>query len=109
MTILNSTPLAKPQDVIWTLLAILFLSLLFSAAMLWNNIDERAFIVIFVIFFIIGALIVIPIEYKKTKLNQLEVLFEKGYPIEDVYKKYNVKGRRGEIWILEEKEVNNSG
>ena len=34
-----------------------------------------------------------------------EVLIEEGYPLEKVYDSYIIKDRKGEIWILEDKEV----
>ena len=34
-----------------------------------------------------------------------EVLIEEGYPLEKVYDSYIIKDRKGEIWVLEDKEV----
>ena len=34
-----------------------------------------------------------------------EVLIEDGYPLEKVYDSYIIKERKGEIWVIEDKEV----
>lgn len=34
-----------------------------------------------------------------------EVLLEESYPLEKVYDNYIIKDRKGEIWVLEDKEV----
>ena len=103
MTILNSTPIVSTKELIGIIISVIFLSCLFSLVITADQFDERAFVVISAIFIAISLLIILPVEYSKTKLNRLEVILEKDYPIEDVYNKYDVKGRRGEIWVLEEK------
>ena len=103
MTILNSTPIVSTKELIGIIIAIIVFSCAFSLVITANQFDERLFVVISAIFIAISLLIILPVEYSKTKLNRLEVIFEKDYPIEDVYNKYDVKGRRGEIWVLEEK------
>ena len=105
MTILNSTPIVSTKELMGIIIAVIVLSCLFSLVITaGHQFDERIFVVISAIFIAISLLIILPVEYSKTKLNRLEVILEKDYPIEDVYNKYDVKGRRGEIWVLEEKE-----
>ena len=106
MTILNSTPIVSTKELIGIIISVIFLSCLFSLVITADQFDERLFVIISAIFIAISLLIILPVEYSKTKLNRLEVILEKDYPIEDVYNKYDVKGRRGEIWVLEEKGDN---
>ena len=43
-------------------------------------------------------------DREANKHNQYECLIDKSVSMEDVYEKYTVIERRGDIWVLEDKE-----
>lgn len=43
-------------------------------------------------------------DREANKHNQYECLIDKSVGMEDVYEKYTVIERRGDIWVLEDKE-----
>lgn len=57
------------------------------------------------------AIIITPIititsksHWRTNQRNQYECLIDKSVSMEDVYEKYTVIERRGDIWVLEDKE-----
>lgn len=54
------------------------------------------------------ATIIIRVEDKdttETGLYRYEVIFEENYPLKKVYDDYEIIERKGEIWIIEDKNV----
>lgn len=50
------------------------------------------------------ALFLIDLDAYQTKVPQYECLVDESVSVEELCEKYNVIERRGEIWVLEEKE-----
>lgn len=55
---------------------------------------------------LISTLIFIGAPEIETERNEYEAIIDETVPIAEVYEKYEVVEQRGDIWVLEDKEIN---
>lgn len=62
-----------------------------------------------IIMIVIGAITFVTSIYfsfpKETDRKQYEVTFDDDYPIKTIYNNYTIVENRGDIWVIEEKEI----
>lgn len=109
ITILNTTLVDEcAQWVLPTVLALGFICIVALVLMLNSN-DTG--VPIFFGTISLLAMIAIPIivitsnsHWRTNERNQYECIIDDSVSINEVYEKYNVIERRGDIWVLEDKE-----
>lgn len=109
ITILNTTVVDDYAR--WVLPTVLALGIICIVAfvLMINSDDTRAVEIFGIISFvaIIAALIIIiasKTHWRTNERNQYECIIDDGVSINEVYENYNVIERRGDIWVLEDKE-----
>lgn len=109
ITILNVTEVSENS----TLLLIALIFLLIGAIINTVNLllsDDTEHCVLYGIFTVTLLVLSIVVgvtmdkDREANKHNQYECLIDKSVSMEDVYEKYTVIERRGDIWVLEDKE-----
>lgn len=110
ITILNTTIVDDyARWVLPTVLALGFICIV-SLVLMLNSKDTGAGVIIFGIISLL-AMIAMPIiigtsksHWRTNQRNQYECIIDDGVSINEVYENYNVIERRGDIWVLEDKE-----
>lgn len=112
MTILNQTPIIEMSESWELAIAILliigifsFLCFLLTGMLSWDTgmIVTGGSAIICLVVALILALAAPEVE---TGRNEYEAIIDETVPIVEVYEKYEVVERRGDIWVLEDKEIN---
>lgn len=108
ITILNTTIVDDcAQWVLPTVLALSFICIVALVLMLnSNDTGVPIFGTISLLAIIITPIIVITSKphWRTNERNQYECIIDDSVSINEVYEKYNVIERRGDIWVLEDKE-----
>ena len=108
ITILNTTIVDEYAR--WVLPTVLALGLICIVALvLMLNSNDKGVIIFGTISLL--AMIAMPIiigtsksHWRTNERNQYECIIDDSVSINEVYEKYNVIERRGDIWVLEDKE-----
>ena len=108
ITILNTTIVDEYAQ--WVLPAVLALGLICIVALvLMLNSNDKGVIIFGTISLL--AMIAMPIiigtsksHWRTNERNQYECIIDDSVSINEVYENYNVIERRGDIWVLEDKE-----
>lgn len=108
ITILNTT--IVNEDAQWVLPTVLALGIICIVALVLMLNSDDAGVVIFGTISLL-AMIAIPIivitsksHWRTNERNQYECIIDDSVSINEVYENYNVIERRGDIWVLEDKE-----
>lgn len=109
ITILNVTEVSENSTLLLIALIFLVIGAIINTVNLLLS-DDTEHCVLYGIFTvtILVLSIVVGVTMDKdreaNKHNQYECLIDKSVSMEDVYEKYTVIERRGDIWVLEDKE-----
>ena len=105
MKILNVKNVYCSNDNLTILFMIMTLTFVVFALCLFSDFYMKAGLIMC----IIGAITFVTSIYfsypKETDRKQYEVILDDNYPIKAIYEKYKVVENRGEIWVIEEKEI----
>ena len=109
ITILNVTEVSENSTLLLVALIFLAIGAIINTANLLLSDDAKQCILYGIFTITLLALsIVVGVTMDKdreaNKHNQYECLIDKSVSMEDVYEKYTVIERRGDIWVLEDKE-----
>lgn len=109
ITILNVTEVSENSTLLLVALIFLIIGAIINTANLLLSDDAKQCILYGIFTVTLLALsIVVRVTMDKdreaNKHNQYECLIDKSVSMEDVYEKYTVIERRGDIWVLEDKE-----
>lgn len=109
ITILNVTEVSENSTLLLVALIFLLIGAIINTANLLLSDDTKQCILygIFTITLLALSIVVIVTmdkDREANKHNQYECLIDKSVGMEDVYEKYTVIERRGDIWVLEDKE-----
>lgn len=107
ITVLNQTPIMGLAD--WVFTAVTICSLIALVSFVFALCSKKAkFLVVWAIITAVSTLSIFVILIAAPKVEtgryQYEVTVGPYIWFEHVYEKYDVVGRRGEIWVLEDKE-----
>ena len=111
MTILNQTPIIEMSESWELAIAILLIIGIFSFVcfLLTGMLSLDAGMIITggsAIICLVAALIVALVAPEvETGRNEYEATIDETVPIVEVYEKYEVVERRGDIWVLQDKEI----
>lgn len=109
ITILNVTEVSENSTLLLVALIFLVIGVIINTANLLLP-DDAKHCILYGIFTItlLALSIVVGVTMNKDREanahNQYECLIDKSVGMEDVYEKYTVIERRGDIWVLEDKE-----
>ena len=107
MTILNTEPImVEPAWCFPVFIVLVVIAILFFIMALFNG--ENIVGCIFVILFLIAIYSAIFIKTTcapepSPNRNRYEVILDDTVPAREIYEKYNIIEKRGDIWILEDK------
>lgn len=109
ITILNVTEVSENSTLLLVALIFLIMVAMLSTVNLLLSTDTKQCVLYGIVTVTLLALsIVVGVTMNKVKEEnthtQYECLIDKSVSIEDVYAKYTVIERRGDIWVLEDKE-----
>lgn len=109
ITILNVTEVSENSTLLLVALIFLMIGAIVNTVNLLLFTDTKQCVLHGIFILILLALsIVVGVTMNKNreanKHNQYECLIDKSVSMEDVYEKYTVIERRGDIWVLEDKE-----
>lgn len=109
ITILNVTEVSENSTLLLVALIFLVIGAIINTVNLLLSDDAKQCILYGIFTITLLALsIVVGVTMDKdreaNKHNQYECLIDKSVGMEDVYEKYTVIERRGDIWVLEDKE-----
>lgn len=108
MEILNKTPIlvpALPKSILIFSLILFIISVLGAIVLAFD--DSKSALALIIITGIVAAGTTNAYDHieKKSGRYQYEVILDEDYKFIELYNKYNVIERRGEIWVLEDKEI----
>lgn len=109
ITILNVTEVSENSTLLLVALIFLMIGAIVNTVNLLLFTDTKQ-CVLYGIFTVTLLALSIVVGFAMNKVkeenahNQYECLIDKSVSIEDVYEKYTVIERRGDIWVLEDKE-----
>ena len=109
ITILNVTEVAENSTLFLVALIFLIMGAILNTVNLLLSTDTKQCVLYGIFTVTLLALsIVVGVTMNKDREanahNQYECLIDKSVSMEDVYEKYTVIERRGDIWVLEDKE-----
>lgn len=109
ITILNVTEVSENSTLLLVVLIFLMAGAIGNTVNLLLSTDTKHCVLygIFTVTFLALSIVVgftMDKDGKANAHNQYECLIDKSVSIDDVYEKYNVVERRGDIWVLEDKE-----
>ena len=109
ITILNVTEVSENSTLLLVALIFLMIGAIVNTVNLLLSTDTKQCVLygIFTVTLLALSIVVGVTMDKYRKANahtQYECLIDKSVSIEDVYEKYTVIERRGDIWVLEDKE-----
>lgn len=109
ITILNVTEVSENSTLLLVALIFLIIGAIVNTANLLLSTDTKHDVLYGIVTVTLLALsIVVGVTMNKDREanahNQYECLIDKSVGIEDVYEKYTVIERRGDIWVVEDKE-----
>lgn len=110
MQILNQTPIMEPTLsaraglALCITVAVLFVMALWFASNNTKATSCLAILCTFLFCLCLAGFLVGSCRKKPTGRYQYECLIDDGTPCAEIYDKYDIVDRRGEIWILEDKE-----
>lgn len=109
ITILNVTEVSENSTLLLVALIFLVIGAIINTVNLLLS-DDTEHCVLYGIFTVTLLVLSIVVGFTMDKdkeanaHNQYECLIDKSVSMEDVYEKYTVIERRGDIWVLEDKE-----
>ena len=109
ITILNVTEVSENSTLLLVALIFLMIGAIVNTVNLLLSTDTKQCVLygIFTVTLLALSIVVVVTMNKDreaNKHNQYECLIDKSVSMEDVYEKYTVIERRGDIWVLEDKE-----
>lgn len=110
IVVLNVTTVSKNSTTLLVALIFLMFGALFNTLLVLKSDNNKDCIlhgifasVLLILAVIVG--VVMDNDKKANTHNQYECLIDSSVSLEDVYEQYTVVERRGEIWVLEDKQI----
>lgn len=109
ITILNVTEVSENSTLLLVVIIVIMIGAIVNTVNLLLSTDTKQCVQYGILTLLLLALsIVVVFAMDKNREanthNQYECLIDKSVSMEDIYEKYTVIERRGDIWVLEDKE-----
>lgn len=107
MTIVNQYPVMELMTPVWVILLLCIFTCVFAFFATKSLIEEdwRIAIVLFGVVLVFGIALSLAANIKQeSKRNRYECLIDNTISFVEVAKNYDIVGRRGDLWILEDRD-----
>lgn len=110
ITVLNVTTVSENSTLLVTAIVFLMIGAMINTLVVLKSDNSKDCILhgVFAIVLLIMCIVVGVVmdrDKKANTHNQYECLIDSSVSLEDVYEQYTIVERRGEIWVLEDKQV----
>lgn len=102
ITVLNNITVSDFNPVPWLIVIIFLLLVAFIIVYIFDELDRRNGIIVWFGMFAIALLLLVA-DIRYSKVDAIQCTIEDNVSINEVYDKYDVIDKQGEIWTLREK------